>query len=144
MKYKYKKLKLKNGSTIDEHRFVMQQHLGRSLQFNECVHHINGNKKDNRLENLEVISRSEHTKNHFLDGTLKPPPRPTDEQKESLSNRFRGEGSNSAVLTESDVVTIKKMLLDGYSNSYIAKIFSIGSTAISKIKTGKRWKHVVI
>ena len=47
------------------HRRIMEEHLGRKLSSNEIVHHIDGNKLNNDINNLEVVSRSEHIKKHF-------------------------------------------------------------------------------
>ena len=49
---------------ILEHRLVMQTELGRPLRRDEVVHHINGSKTDNRIENLVLMTRSEHIQHH--------------------------------------------------------------------------------
>lgn len=56
----------KNGYVL-EHRIVVENHLGRLLDTNEVVHHINGDKKDNRIENLLVIDRQKHSHLHGIE-----------------------------------------------------------------------------
>lgn len=50
------------GGWIFEHRWVVEQALGRHLRRDEHVHHINHVRSDNRIENLEVLSHGEHSR----------------------------------------------------------------------------------
>ena len=61
---RYRKVKTPDGRNMLEHRWVMEQHLGRPLLPTEQVHHINHDRLDNRVENLELVTSAEHGKRH--------------------------------------------------------------------------------
>ena len=54
----------RDGIPMGEHRYVMQQTFGRQIHKGEHVHHINGNKLDNRPENLMVVNATKHIIDH--------------------------------------------------------------------------------
>ena len=60
----YKLLRGQSGK-IYEHRYIMEQVLGRKLERWEEVHHINGNTLDNRPDNLYVFDKRHHSRFHL-------------------------------------------------------------------------------
>lgn len=116
---KYKSLKIK-GSRIDEHRKIVQDLIGRKLSKNEVVHHINGDKSDNRIENLQILSRSEHAKLHLKNRKL------GDITKKKISNKLKGKPRpNARKLSIEKVEFIK--------NHYIPRDKKFGARALSRM-----------
>lgn len=54
----------RNGKRVLEHRAVLEEHLGRKLLRSEHVHHINGQRGDNRVENLRIVDCPSHLAEH--------------------------------------------------------------------------------
>lgn len=74
------------------HRYLMEQHLERKLKYNEQVHHINGNKLDNRIENLIVMNSSNHLRKHALNNNLgkdRKGKEPTNKTPKNIINEIR-------------------------------------------------------
>lgn len=52
------------GKRYKSHRLIMEKHIGRKLKSNEVVHHIDGNGKNNNIDNLKIMTRSQHSRLH--------------------------------------------------------------------------------
>jgi len=64
MRYAYRHPFKNVRNCVMEHRLVVEKHLGRYLTQDEVVHHINRNPRDNRIENLTVMSKADHVSLH--------------------------------------------------------------------------------
>jgi hypothetical protein len=75
-----------NGKYIKEHRWVMEQHIGRKLLRSEDVHHKDGNTLNNSIDNLEILTKSEHA--HYHNDSPEMRHRKSEKMKLARANRY--------------------------------------------------------
>lgn len=110
---------------VDVHRLVMWAFVGEQGQL--WVNHINGNKADNRLENLEYLTPGQNTK-HAYDNGLMP--------------SKNGEANPGAKATEEMVREIRRLYQVGVDRSSLVSRFGLSKTTIQGIVTRNSWRHV--
>lgn len=107
------------------HRLVMMAFRPVENMDNLQVNHIDGNKKNNKLENLEWCTASENQIHAYKIG---------------LSKTRKGEKSNFSKLTEKDVKKIFELKEKGLTNKQISCIIGCTASNISCILRGKTWR----
>ena len=147
MPAKYRKRKVK-GTTVQEHRVVWEEANG-PIPEGMVVHHRNGDRYDNRLENLELLSHQAHSAHHNQKHPLTKvcancgeefTPAPTKRArqvncskqcwKEYASKHFR----NNAKLSREQHAEIRRRLAAGERGKDLALEYEVSPQSISRIK----------
>jgi len=124
------KNKIKKIYTV--HSLVLKSFCGKKPYGME-TRHLDGNRHNNKLDNLKWGTKSENQLDKKSHGTFTLPPK----------NDTKGSKNGYAKLNENQVKIIKKLLNYGILNQMqIAEIFKISNHTICSINKGKIWKHI--
>ena len=125
----YKGISLRiNGKTVnyESHRLIWFYKNGK-IDDKLDINHKNGIKDDNRIENLELVTRKENVRHAH----------------EILNaHDQKGEKNNHAKLTNIEVIEIKEKLKNKIKQKIIAEEYNVSIGAITSISTGRNWKNI--
>jgi uncharacterized protein YerC len=109
----------------------MENYLGRKLDRREVVHHINGNTKDNRIENLQLMNLSEHGKLHMSGKVL------SEETKSKISLLLKGKSTPwTTKHSLADAVYVRKLHQEGFTQRAISEMTGVSKSIIHRMIHG--------
>lgn len=132
----------KNGKCESKriHRLLFETFIVK-LKDDECIHHLDENKLNNYINNLQKMVKFEHKifhnseKNHPKGMLGKCH---SEESKKLISKKLSGENNPNHILIKQDIILIRKYLNENnLSQKKIAEIFGVSQPTVSKIKNNK-------
>lgn len=106
------------------HRFIWECHNGIIEDTSLVINHIDGDKHNNSLDNLELVTSSENSIHAYSTG---------------LSFGTLGESNSRSKLTNEDAEVLIRMCVLGHTNSYLGNMFNLHPNYISLVRHRKRW-----
>lgn len=135
----YKVVSLQNGTDLKPKNYYIHILVAKHFIYNKynksTVNHIDGDKNNNCVENLEWATQSEQMKHAYKLGLNSPP----------KGNGLFGEKSHTSKLKEYEVLEIFDLANCGlFTQQYIADIYNTSRENVGQIKRKKTWKHVLL
>ena len=136
-----------NGKKKRISHIVMEKMLGRPLEPDEVVHHIDGDPQNNVFSNLEVMVRSDHTKLHNPKDFFRCGVSAADNKAGWGKHYWRERACEMGIepkvfkINKEIYFIIIRFLSEGLRQWEIAEIFDVNQSTISRIKTGKRFDY---
>jgi DNA-binding XRE family transcriptional regulator len=110
--------------TVDVHRIICEAFHGPCPAGMEC-RHLDGNKLNNRADNLTWGTHSQNQMDKHRHGTM-----------------TLGENSPVSVLTVDKVVELRRLLREGRTQKEVAAIIGVSKSAVKHVSKGRTWRHV--
>ena len=108
------------------HRIVYESFVGR-IPDGMQINHIDGNKQNNHISNLEVCTPQENVAHAYMLG---------------LARGGEGESNSMSKVKERQVLQMYDLFELGYSNKAVGEMFGLHDRYVSLIRHGKRWKYL--
>lgn len=133
LKYKPEHKRANHAGYVFEHILIMEEHIGRPLKYygfknknNEVCHHIDRDKQNNDISNLQLMTDSEHIALHA---------------KEDKDRSIKA-GKTRSILDDSMVDDIRKKYESGkFTQSKIAKLYGVSQSVISNVINKRRYVY---
>jgi hypothetical protein len=106
------------------HRIVAE-HFIHNVESKPQINHIDGNKTNNAIENLEWVSHRENL-NHAIKNNL----------------TLKGEENRNSKLKDVDVIKIHSLLQKGTTTKELSETYNVSYSTIDSIRTNRYWKHL--